>query len=226
MILGHRLDVQFSAGHDALSATWRAVRQRGTGLRDWGQRNGPAWRIAKWLEGLGWASDVPWLWKHQDLEQTVCLDPNSPQWCGDLKRVQHAVRESWRRLRWHSYISSKRHEVDQFQGLLYDEKRCRRLRSIVKTANTHEVAVLCGAFVSPLLLHKANPTYSPRCHACQNAVGSFDHVAWACPRNLNQPTQWHDRLEHRLGWPAVGGTTEVLRHLGGVRKAVLASRRD
>ena len=184
--------MRFSAGHDAVGAVWRAVKRRAVALNDWGCRHGPANRLNRWLQHLGWNCSGQWTWSHLEIQHVICLDPQRQEWEPDLKVLQHAVRESWRRKRWHCYLNSSRHELAAMQAIPYDEARVTHTRNLAAKATTHEVAVLTGAFVSPLLLARAHPaTFNGACALCNHHIGSFDHVTWEC-EHWNSLPVWQD----------------------------------
>ena len=196
-------------------------------LKDWSHTGGVAARLRCFLRDLAWTEVAPWLWRHETQDVEVCLDPSSRAFTPDFNRQAHAVRETWRRSQWHEYVNSGKHEVAALAEVRYSESRARRVREMAKKASRHRVAVLTGAFVSPLMFskrHQAQPE-DDKCPYCGASEASYEHVTWTCQQfPKSRPPRPEDPLLRRLGWPteAASKTEEaILCHIEGVRNDVL-----
>ena len=231
LVVGHARDVRFTAGMQALSAAHRAVKLSGEALLDWNCTAGPAKRLRKFLSGLNWRISADWTWEHASERAKVCLDPRAAEFQASFDQQSHAVRESWRRMQWNRFLTSRRRETPLLANFPYDSARVRRAREVAKTAGLHGVAVLTGALISPQCFEKMKQGENAQavpCPFCGHQSADLRHVLWSCPKNGKpQGLTAKDPLQERLAWPygeSAAQDRAVLQHAASVRRRLLQLR--
>ena len=158
----------------------------------------------------GWNLVRPWEWSHNILGEIklhhVSQDPK------EFDRIQHVLRESFRRFNFDAFLNSDRREAkyvrEQQPELQYDEETCKRARRMSDTrAKFH---ILSGATVSAAAYGVMSGDPATTCPFCNlEEVPSVIHVAWEC-QGLNAIRAHHgvdagaitNPLQRRLGWPS------------------------
>ena len=160
MIRGHRWDVRFMGVSTTLSVLHRHVTRTGNALTQW-CRAASGWvgALRRGLSDLGWAETVtPWAWTHAPLQLKLSLVQNQSGWKQDMKAVQHDLRESWRYTCFSKFQAQTQNDAHACRGVGYCPERLRAPRSL--DLNSHRLAVLAGASVSPAMFKVMRPDSS------------------------------------------------------------------
>ena len=140
-----------------------------------------------WLASHGWDGTAEWKWTHSD---SGCrLDLSS---AGDIGQRQHVVRDAWRTWCLRRHIASERRDADAagyFRRIGWPATR--KFAASYAEART----LACGATFSPAalggrMLHR--PSTMCIWDGCTE-LGTFDHIAWGCPRrpcNIPKPAEF------------------------------------
>ena len=140
-----------------------------------------------------------------------------------LLQEQHAVRESWRRVQFRSFLASGRRDAAAVGNVDYSEERMTAARHIFRSQNAHGRGVMVAAIVSDARLEIQNCVW---CSA--DVCPTWEHLAWSCPGFSSTRCQVpSDSLQYVLGWPVGqdrGYDSDVLTHLSDVRSKLLKRR--
>ena len=222
LVLGQAQDVMFSSGAAALAATARLVKRLNRPLRDWGLTGGPAARLRKWFSRYQWQEFAPWIWTHPPTGGRICLNPHSALWTTDFPLLNHMAREAWRFHWWSRLFQGTRHELPSLGRPSYSSILIEHVKRQAIHADTNQIAVLTGAFVSPQMRNRQGGTSQEACPWCGH-TGTFEHVAWACSAvPWVRPPRPASAVVARFGW----GDESVLGLLVRVRSEILARRHD
>ena len=218
LLVGHGTDLQFYSGCQVYAAVWRFVKRHGRSCALW-EDSWVADRIRGFCEDLGFEWVRPWVWEGPSL---LGLTPDTLR---PIDKVQHLLREAWRRSKWRARERSSRQDTT---GEPFDSWLCARARHFAQRSQ-HHLAVLSGAYVSharySIMTHSEDVA---TCPYCQGAAGSKQHVWWDCLRSGRPPDIAPGSQKQRLlGWPS--GTQQddaVADYLADVRKRCLQLRYD
>ena len=228
ILAGHGLNAVFCAGMQTYMYLATEVRQR---PRRWPPRSSRGtwlYTVRSWMQSLGWTEEAPWTWHHPDLGAPM----HRISWNGRLRENEshaekHALRESWRRTLFSSFLKSTRRDAAAVAGTEYDEQRVSLARNMFRTQETHARAIMTGAVVSDARCDVINHRPIDTCTWCnQNEIPCWDHLAWSCEGFAStRPPVPGDALQRVLGWP-VGHHSDqvVLTHLSRVRSKLLDKR--
>ena len=237
MIRGHRWDVRFMAVSTACSVLHRYVNRTGAALAPW-RRAASGWvgALRRGMRDLGWVEAVTaWTWSHPQLGTRLSLARNNRGWQHDLRRVQHALRESWRHKSFNHFRTQDRIDASMCRNVPCNASRLKAIQGM--TLSSHEFAVLTGASVSPARFRVMAPESQVGCPwcSCDPNEASLWHCAWGCaeaprPAGLTEASCF-DALQSRLGWPSgvhrrQKQDAEILRWLAYVRETTLRVRRE
>ena len=87
----------------------------------------------------------------------------------------------------------------------------------------HGMAVVTGAFVSPMRAAVMGMNVSTACPYCGYAQATKDHLWWHCGIANAECHRPADNLEKEFGWPVTSDTSQ-LRRLATIRSKVLECR--
>ena len=181
------------------------------------------------LKDLQWNETGQWCWTHPGTGVSFSLNPGHGDFPADKKLLGHVLRSSWRLERWKKFLGSGRRDAAQLTHWAFSEERLKKAQAACKTQDRHVVAILRGAFVSPkrwqVMARDPNTARSGGCPFCGHAVGTRDHVLWACKVANPDQTSPADELERHLGWPT-DGDFEPLRQMAAIRRQLLELRRN
>ena len=176
-----------------------------------------------------------WTWSHPHLGTRFSLARNDRGWQRNSRRVQHALRESWRRKSFNHFRTQDRIDAGMCRNVPYNASRLKAIQGT--TLNSHEFAVLTGEPVSPARFRVMVPESQvgcPWCN-CDPNEASLWHCAWGCaeaprPADLTEASCF-DALQSRLGWPSgvrrrQKQDAEILRWLARMRETTLRMRRE
>ena len=168
--------------------------------------------IPGWFRNVshGWNRTAGWKWTHSD--SGCCLDLSS---AGDIGQRQHVVGDAWRAWCLRRHMASERRDVQL--DCLHDAAGCYFRR--INWHATRKFAVSCaeartlvsGATFSPAALGGRMPHRpSTMCiwDGCTE-LGTFDHIAWECPRrpcNTPKPAEF---LFSRYGWVVTNQVCDI-----------------
>ena len=233
IVRGHQWDLRFCAVHEVSSILHRLIARTGTVLRGFrGPKSGWLGALRKGLLDLGWSEDrTAWTWWHAGLNRGFSLDRRHASWEPKLQKLQHVLRESWRRALYYKWLSQDRVDSKLCFNRPYCENRLKDLRFLDLTS--HEVAVVTGGVVSPAkyaVMLPSAPLSTRICPFCKREGADWEHVAWGCtqahrPDDVRRDT-CHDILQARLGWPSPDKlhSRRVLTWLAHVRRVCLEAR--
>ena len=146
-----------------------------------------------WLASHGWDGTAEWKWTRSD---SGCrLDLSS---AGDIGQRQHVVRDAWRTWCLRRHIASERRDAQLhcFHDAAGYFRRIGWPATRKFAASYAEARTLaCGATFSPAalggrMLHR--PSTMCIWDGCTE-LGTFDHIAWGCPRrpcNIPKPAEF------------------------------------
>ena len=235
LVKGHRWDLRFVALHEAVNVVHRLVSKTGAEIGAFKKpKSGWVGAVRKGLRELGWIEQLaPWTWKHDALGCTLCLRRGQEGWQPEIGKVQHMLRESWRRTCYMRWQAQDRIDSRMCRNVPYGEARHKELRYLDLTA--HQLAVVRGAAVSPQKFNQMKKNSALGCPYCKCSVADWQHVAWDCamaprPRQVSADACF-DVLQKRLGWPSGLMNrreldTGILAWLAKVREGCLVSRRQ
>ena len=227
ILAGHGLNSVFCAGMQPYQYLATEVRQR---HRVWPPRScRGTWlhTVRSWLQSLGWQEEAPWRWHHPDPSSNPTIHWNRPLRSEEQDAEKHALRESWRRHLFSSFLASTRRDAVAVAATAYLEPRVNLARKMFRTQDTHARAVMTGAVVSDARLDVMQRRAINTCTWCnQNEIPSWDHLAWSCDGfALTRPPVPGDPMQRILGWPTGHHTDQpILTHLGNVRSKLLDKR--
>ena len=209
------------------TSTWRMARLYGTPCA-WSTKGWPQ-VISKALVFYGWQFVEPWKWKHDDLGEIHVQDVDNR---AELNRVQHLLRQSFRRYHFSAFMRSNRREArfcNQQGGVSYTERQCAQARRMASSRPRFHV--LSGATVSSAALSQMKREAMPRCPFCHtDTAPTLIHVAWHCDglfalRNERQVPYPPSAIQQGLGWPSGNSYDDkVLDWLVYVRQRFLLDR--
>ena len=204
---GHQWDLRFMAVSDLGTILHRYVAKHGGQLSPW-RRAESGWQgaLRRGLLDMGWSETVtPWVWRHEGLRFTLSLDRARGEWAWTplLKRVQHMLRESWRRACYYKWQGQSRIDSNECANIPYNEGRVKKLRYLELTS--HELAVVTGAAVSPARYAVMSPTSDLGLFACpycgQTQGATWMHCAWHCRHAPRPPSLVETRCYVAWGGP-------------------------
>jgi hypothetical protein len=160
------------------------------------------------------------------------------EWEAKRGKVEHLLREAWRKQTWESFKASKRREVDIFRAtgeLGYSEARSDGARKLYRACGTTASArkVMEGGAISTQIVNIwRGEREKLGCPFCGNAtvVPCWTHLAWECTGCADgRPRRPISVMQQRWGWPLTAKVTIydklVLQYLGLLRLLVLAEYR-
>ena len=210
ILLGHHASLGFRTACDQVMALWRCVKN-GDAL----PKRHSMWAkvIYKSMSRLGWSTSAAgWSW-HNDVAN-VSLDVNQVGYVHVADKLAHLLRESWRRSLFRAWTLRGRTDSRACHGVAYNEQQCAHARRLAVTSR-NAFTVLSGAAYS--WARRRKPTEDRTCPLCHAAVGSWEHLAWACPTNVPPCSRPLCSLQARLGW----GDQGVFDHLAATRLKIL-----
>ena len=149
------------------------------------------------------------------------------QWGGDSAttndRIQHLVRESFRRKLFSEFQNSARRDADILAHSEYDETLIALARQQFSAHGSHAKAIMIGAFWShakkEVRKHFHTDKWCPFCH--ENIVADLDHLIWFCSHFVSGRPPIPDNIfQRRLGWPIRDRSDynqDVISHMAAVR---------
>ena len=227
VLSGHGLEAKFCAGMQAFSYLAAVVR---SDPRPWPPRaRQGTWlsTVKGFLRDLNWQIASAWKWTHPDLPFSIDLSRQVSE--VTLLQEQHAVRESWRRVQFRSFLASGRRDAAAVGNVAYSEERMTAARHIFRSQNAHGRGVMVGAIVSDARFDRIRGLEIQNCVWCNADVcPTWEHLAWFCPGFSSTRCQVpSESLQYVLGWPVGrdrGYDSDVLTHLSDVRSKLLERR--
>ncbi|CAL1161054.1 unnamed protein product [Cladocopium goreaui] len=144
--------------------------------------------------------------------------------------LSHRLRDAWRIKKYEEFLELDRRDSTVCADIPCDLTRINILRK--KKLNSHELAVVTGAFISPQC-RNAMGGAEETCPYCQHVCATVQHMLWECTQNPHRdPTiRPHDVLQERLAWPTTDPTkvdhdNKLLRFAAATRADVLLQRHD
>ena len=136
----------------------------------------------------------------------------------------------WRHARWRSFLATNRNETPSLLRFSFMTDRIKVVQKMLKNFRheglmAHGMAVVTGAFVSPMRAEVMGMNLSTACPYCGHAQATKDHLWWHCGIANAQGYHPVDNLERELGWPICGDSSQ-LKRLSTIRAEVLKLRHD
>ena len=217
LLEGHAFCPRFVAFGASLKALKTAVSLGFCRVGSWPKR------VDKVLQEFGWTSPNPLCWWHASEGSIDLVSDN-------IDQIMHKVRNSWRRLRWISFLNKGRRDSAVLAHFGFNISRYKLAAKAFQVGDNHDRAVLTGAANSSALYQVViDGQTKVGCDWCHRSdvVSSWRHLGWECPFFADtRPCGDFDLLQQRLGWPSAGASNAdaaALRHLAAVRSTVLAS---
>lgn len=226
---GHWWDLGFAATVTTLRVLTRYVHKTQMQLQNWPPKmSGWTGSFRKGMQELGFAEAGSWTWTHPMLE-TIQIQPTTlPEKATEV--LSHRLRDAWRIRKYEEFLELDRRDSTVCADIPCDLTRINILRK--KKLNSHELAVVTGAFISPQC-RNAMGGAEETCPYCQHVCATVQHMLWECTQNPHRdPTiRPHDVLQERLAWPTTDPTkvdhdNKLLRFAAATRADVLQQRHD
>ena len=216
LLEGHAFCPRFVAFGASLKALKTAVSLGLCRIGSWPER------VNKVLQEFGWTRPDPLCWWHASEGSIHLVSDN-------IDQIMHKVRNSWRRLRWNSFLNKGRRDSAILGHFGFNISRYKLAAKAFQVGDNHVRAVLTGAANSSALYQVVLDGHTKvGCDWCHRSdvVPSWHHLGWECPffADTRPACGGFDLLQRRLGWPGGGASdAAVLRHLAAVRSMVLAA---
>jgi hypothetical protein len=217
LFMGHSVELRVASVLRMTKATLKAL--KATRPLSWS--GGWTTCLKHKLATFGWKVAGKWLWRHArqdwDLDWRALADnPHEVAMNDMVAKTLHLVRESWREFCFTKWKLSGRRDAAGCEDLVYDEYRCKAVRSLWD--KPHLAAVVSGAVVSNARFAVMKGLPVPLCVDCGGDVDGWDHCAWECPGSRPLAAGPVDILQRRLGWPATCGGVPVHDHVVALDK--------
>ena len=228
---GHWWDLGFAATVTTLRVLTRYVHKTQMQLQNWPPKmSGWTGSFRKGMQELGFAEAGSWTWTHPMLE-TIQIQPTTlPEKATEV--LSHRLRDAWRIRKYEEFLELDRRDSTVYADIPCDLSRINILRR--KKLNSHELAVVTGAFISPQC-RNAMGGAEETCPYCQHVCATVHHMLWECTQNPHRDStiRPHDVLQERLAWPTTDPTkvdqdhdNKLLRFAAATRADVLQQRHD